>query len=131
VTAELDYAKTDRTEEQYGKEGALRSESRTEERPGGAPLDATGGVAGARGNLPGAPAPSSQPAGLGGTGKLSETRNFEVDRVVSHVVGAPMRIKQLHVAVLVDQPGPTPRAAEEMARIAALAREAAGLSKER
>jgi len=42
-------------------------------------------------------------------------------RVVQHIVGAPARIKQLHVALLVDQPEKTPRSSEEMARITALA----------
>jgi len=44
ITAEMDYAKTDRTEEQFDKDGALRSEARTEERSGGGALDATGGI---------------------------------------------------------------------------------------
>jgi flagellar M-ring protein FliF len=56
VTAEMDQARTERTEEIYDKDRtALRSEARTEERTGDAASDA-GGVAGARGNLPGAPA---------------------------------------------------------------------------
>lgn len=134
VTAEMDYAKTDRTEEQFDKEGALRSESRTEERAGGA-VDptGTGGVAGARGNLPGAPGPTTTGAGTGtiGAGKIAETKNYEISRVVQHTVGPAQRVKQLHLAILVDQPEKTPRTVEELARISALAREAAGLSKER
>src|SRR5262249_3915876 len=63
--------------------------------------------------------------------KLSETKNYEVSRVVQHTIGPAAKIKQLHVAILVDQPERAPRTAEELARISALAREAAGLSKER
>jgi len=132
ITLEMDYARTDRTEEQFDKDGTLRSESRTEERSGAGALDATGGVAGARGNLPGAPAPTTTPAGgSGGAAKLSETKNYEVSRVVQHTVGPMAKIKQLHLAILVDQPEKTARPPEELQRITALAREAAGLSKER
>lgn len=131
ITAEMDYAKTDRTEEQFDKDGVLRSEARTEERSGGGALDATGGIAGARGNLPGAPTPTSTATGPQGASKLSETKNYEVSRVVQHTINPVAKIKQLHVALLVDQAEKTPRTTEELARISALAREAAGLSKER
>jgi flagellar M-ring protein FliF len=133
VTAELDFAKTDRTEESFDKDNtALRSESRTEERAGGgAGGAASGGVAGVRGNLPGAPAGGGGAASDPNVLRSSETRNFEVNRVVSRIVGPAMKLKQLHVAVLVDQPAAGPRAPEDLARISALAREAAGLSKER
>lgn len=131
ITAEMDQARTERTEELYDKDKtALRSEARTEERSGDASLDASG-VAGARGNLPGAPAPSTSGPTAAGVTKLSETRNFEVNRVLTKTTGPAIRLKQLHVAVLVDQGGATPRAPEELARIEKLVREAAGLSKER
>jgi flagellar M-ring protein FliF len=91
---------------------------------------AAAGVAGARGNLPGAPAPSTGTTPAGVT-RLQETRNYEVNRVVSKTTGPRVKIGRLHVAVLVDQGGATPRSAEELERISALAREAAGLSRER
>jgi len=131
VTAEMDQARTERTEELYDKDKtALRSEARTEERTGDASVDA-GGVAGARGNLPGAPAPATTAPAAAGVTKLSETKNYEVNRVVSKTTGPAIRLKQLHVAVLVDQGGPSPRSPEELARIEKLVREAAGLSRDR
>ncbi len=130
VNVELDFAKTDRTEETYDRDtAALRSESKIEERVAGTGATA-GGVAGARGNLPGAPAPTATVSPDGLT-KLSETKNYELSRVVSRIVGPAMQVKKVHVAVLVDQKGETARTPEEMARITALAREAAGLDTER
>lgn len=141
VTAELDSAHTERTEERFGKDGALRSESRNEERGGG--LNGGGGLAGVRGNLPSASASrTGTAAGNAERMHVSETRNFEVDRVVSRTTGPRMQIRRLHVAVVVDGvpevetatagkgQGPTrqrARSNEELEHIAALAREAAGL----
>jgi flagellar M-ring protein FliF len=138
VTVELDRTQVERTEEQWDKDKeALRSESRTLESKAG--MDAlASGVAGARGNLPGSPAPSGgvSPDGLT---RLQETRNYEVNRTVSRTVGPKVRIKRLHVAVLVD--GKTEgegaaakmvaRPAAELEQIGALVREAAGLDSER
>lgn len=142
VTAEMDQRKVDETEELYDKDKtALRSESRVVE-GSGADLGVVGGVAGARGNLPGAPAPEAG----GGTGggsvqRLQETKNYEVNRVVRRIVGPDAQIKRLHVAVLVDhapaptadgKPGkPVPRTPQELEHIAAIARESAGLDNER
>lgn len=134
VTAELDESRQERTEESYDKDkAAIRSESRTEERSDGA--GSAGGVAGARGNLPGAAAPSAG-APEAGRVRLSETKNYELNHVVSRVVQPHARVKRLHVAVLVDEAVDkkgkhVPRPAEELARITALARTAAGLEDER
>jgi flagellar M-ring protein FliF len=134
VTAELDESRSERTEDVYDKDKtALRSESKTEDRSDG--NAATGGVAGARGNLPGAAAPTTG-AGESGRVRLSETKNYEVDHVVSHTVQPKTRIKRLHVAVLVDHAvdkkgKSAPRSAEELQRITSLARAAAGLDDER
>jgi flagellar M-ring protein FliF len=138
VAAELDRTQIERTEELWDKDReALRSESRTVESPGG--LDQlAAGVAGVRGNLPGAPAPTESVA-PGGISRLQETRNYEVNRTVSRTVGPKVRIKRLHVAVLVDGKlqgegdarAVVARSADELAQIGALVREAAGLDPER
>ncbi len=137
VTAEMDQRKVDETEELYDKDKtALRSESRVVE-GAGSDLGVTGGVAGARGNLPGAPAPTAT-AGSGSVQRLQETKNYEVNRVVRRTVGPDLQVKRLHVAVLVDhappaKPGepPVARSAKELEHIAAIARESAGLEDER
>src|SRR5262249_2950607 len=103
-------------------------------------LDAatTGGVAGARGNLPGAPAPTAAPAPAAGATppsltRLQESKSYDVTRVVSRTIGPKAHLRRLHVAVLVDgKPGGTEaRGKEELARTEALAREAAGLDGDR
>jgi flagellar M-ring protein FliF len=135
VTAEIDESRAERTEDSYDKDKtALRSESRTEERTDSGNSTA-GGVAGARGNLPGAPSPSTG-SSSDGRMRTSETRNFEVNHVINHVVQPKARLKRLHVAVLVDQAsdkkgGFVPRSADEMKRLSGLARAAAGLNDER
>ncbi|RMH43402.1 MAG: flagellar M-ring protein FliF [Deltaproteobacteria bacterium] len=135
VTADMNQERYEKTEERFDKDSpVVRSEAITSERLGDA--GTVGGIAGARGNLPGTPAPASA-AGPGAT-RVAETRNYEVSRVVTRTEGPPARVERLHVAVLVDyKPGdgddaaPVPRDDEELARIAAIAREAAGVDPER
>jgi flagellar M-ring protein FliF len=142
VTAEMDQNKVDQTEESYDKEGGvIRSESRIVHGAGG-DSGVVGGVAGARGNLPGAPAPTvTPPADAGGAGSpqsLQETKNYEISRVVRRTVGPDVQIKKLHVAVIVDNKpaakageASVPRTTQEMEHIAAIVREAAGVTAER
>lgn len=135
VTAELDESRAERTEDIYDKDKtALRSESKSEEK-GAAGAQTAGGVAGSQGNLPGAPNPSSG-SGSSGDVRLNETRNYEVSHVVNRVVQPKARVKRIHVAVLVDEATDAKgahkaRSADELARIGALARTAAGLEDER
>gem|GEM_PF-140756 len=119
VTADMDYKQIEKTEELFDKDNvAVRSEARTEERiGGGAGGEAVGGVAGARGNLPGTAGPNAAGADPN-TRRLSETRNYEVNRVVQRTVNPKATLRKLHVAVLVDyktprQPAPSPEPAAE------------------
>jgi flagellar M-ring protein FliF len=132
VTAEMDYSRTQRTELQVGKEGTISHENPMEERAG-ADVGTAGGVAGARGNLPGTGTPTTPTTGPGTSGlvKLSDDKQYEISKVTETTVNPNSRIKRLHLAILVDQADKTPRSADELARISALAREAAGFSKER
>ena len=136
VTADIDTNQVERTEEVYeqGPENvALRSESRTVEGAGGTVIPQ--GVAGARGNLPGTAGPTTKQGQEDAT-RLSETKNYEVNRVVSKTVGPKASVKRLHVAVLVNgvanEKGEiVARDAAQLERLKALAREAAGLDEER
>ncbi len=131
VTATLDHSQVATTEELYADTPVPRSQSRTEERQAGAgPGAGAGGVAGTRGNLPGAPAPSV--ATDPGLVRIEETHNYEVSRTVRNTTGPKVQLARLSVAILLDVPrGPdgTPgtRSAEELAQIEELARQAAGL----
>lgn len=134
VTATMDRRKVEQTEEIYDKDNtALRSEARTVEGQGA--QEAVGGIAGAQGNLPGAPGGGG---GGKGTSRLSETRNFEINKTVRRVQTPSAQLARLHVAVLVDhkpegpaeegaEPKMVPRTKDELAQIAAIARNAAGI----
>lgn len=139
VTAELDRAHIERTEETYDQapeNKIVRRESREVRGGGGKPGAANvGGPAGARANLPGT-AGGGGGGGGGDPSHLSETKAYEVNHVVSKTTGPKLRVKRLHLAVLVDEArdeegNPISRSADELARIASIAREAAGLDEER
>ena len=139
TTADVDDRKVSETQELYDAEHpALRSESRTVEGDAAA-LQGIGGIAGTRGNLPGAPpaAPTgagsgSGAAALGGGQRLQETKNYEISRTVRQTTKPDVLLQKLHVAVVVDfKTGAdgklAPRSEAEMAELTALARQAAGL----
>lgn len=147
VSADLDFSRIERTIENFDPElTALRSEQLAEEEsrgimgmmgipgaltnqpPAGGVLDAEGeGVLG-----PDAPMP--------GSSSRRSTRNYEVDRTISHVREAPGTVRRLSVAVVLDfrdqltEDGelvrePIPQ--EELQRIERLVREAVGFDARR
>ncbi len=150
VVADIDFTVTEQTHESYNPDmAALRSEQVQEEQRVGVsgPL----GVPGALTNQPpgGAVAPevvepqvdedgnpiprTEQP---GSTSKRS-TRNFELDRTISHTRVAPGSVRKLSVAVLVDERRSvdaegnvtsTPLSEAEMTRINALIKDAIGFN---
>ncbi|OOG40522.1 flagellar M-ring protein FliF [Rhodanobacter sp. C06] len=121
VNADLDFSQTEKASETYGHDHpALRSEQVSSEQrsDGGA---AAGGVPGALSNQP--PATVAQPtaakpnAGAAaapgntaststnsrdGESSSSATRNYELDRTISHVSDPAGRLARLTVAVVVD-----------------------------
>jgi flagellar M-ring protein FliF len=150
VSAELDFQKIDLQEESFTPNRELiRSEQKTEERstrglPGGNP---EAGYDLGKGTItpppPGkgpppltAPAPAKSTSGVS-TERLSEVRNYEINRVVRHVVETPGKIKRLSVALVVDGiykgkgKAFTPRSPEEMRQFANLAKKAVGFNAER
>lgn len=147
VTAEVDFTVTEQTQEHYNPDQpALRSEQLNEE---ASRLSAVQGVPGALSNQPPAAgnAPERALAGQGGgenqtplnTSKQA-TRNYELDRVISHTRLAPASLRRLSVAVVVDdilQPGAEgvvarrERTPEEVERITQLVREAIGFNLQR
>jgi len=132
TNADVDERKVSETQELYDAEHpALRSESRTLEG-----VDATsgiGGIAGTRGNLPGAPSPSATPGtGSNGPQRLQETKNYEVSRTVRQTAKPDVQLQKLHVAVVVDYKTgadgkPAARGDKELTELTAVARQAAGI----
>src|SRR5262245_43962743 len=135
TSADVDDRKVSETQEVYDAEHpALRSESRTVE--GGDATQGIGGVAGTRGNLPGAPA-AGPTAGSAAPGqRMQETKNYEISRTVRQTTKPDVQLQRLHVAVLVDYKAgtdgkPAARTDKEITELTALARQAAGIEDSR
>lgn len=151
VVADVDFTVTEQTQESYNPDlAALRSEQLAEEeRVGGlGPM----GVPGALTNQPpgGGVAPEQAvQENVGADGEVvantvtpgsstrRSTRNFELDRTISHSRLAPGSIRKLSVAVLVDEPTSadaegnvitTPLSDAQMARINTLVMDAIGFN---
>jgi len=118
VHADLDFSRTEKATETFGHDHpALRSEQTSSEQRG---ADATGGVPGALSNQP--PVMVAQPtaakpdagkasavtatattaAASPGESSSSATRNYELDRTISHVSDPAGRLARLTVAVVLD-----------------------------
>lgn len=111
VVAEVDFTVTEQTKESYNPDlAAVRSEQIQEENRVGA--GGAFGVPGALTNQPpgGGVAPEvaenvdGQPApATPGSSSKNSTRNFELDRTISHTRVAPGSVRKLSVAVLIDE----------------------------
>ncbi len=146
VTADVDFTVTEQTQERYNPDqGALRSEQVNEQ---SSRLSATQGVPGALSNQP--PAAGRAPEEVGGNAGQSTneplneskraTRNYEVDKTLSHTQLQSGVLRRLSVAVVVndhliaDADGNitrTARTQEEIARITSLVKEAIGYTLQR
>lgn len=130
VSASLDTTEVETTADTYDGDGAVvRSERKTTEQISN---DATsgGGVAGAAANQPLAPS-----AGGGSnraeTKREEDVRNYEISKKVTRTISRAPRVMRLSAAVLVDSPAGKPRPAEEMQRLADLAKSAMGFDQKR
>jgi flagellar M-ring protein FliF len=145
VNARMDTSQAERTREEFDPDQqVVRSEQEVEDSVGQGSENA-GGVAGARGNLPGGPPPQTSPSE--GTHRKSTTRNYEVGRNISKITEPGGRVERLTVAVLVDGTYPpagpagkdkapgerkfVPRTQQELDNYAAIVREAVGFDAKR
>jgi len=147
VTAEVDFTVTEQTQERFNPDqSALRSEQLNVQQS----VDAgAGGIPGALSNQP--PAAGRAPENAGGTAGVAEavdarnssrqsTRNYELDRVISHTRMSPIALRRLSVAVVVDNVSSVgkdgelsvrERTPEEIERLTELVREAIGFDTRR
>ncbi|TMQ08732.1 MAG: flagellar M-ring protein FliF [Deltaproteobacteria bacterium] len=131
TTADVDDRKVSETQEVYDADHpALRSESRSVE--GGDATSGVGGIAGTRGNLPGAPSPAPTAGSPAAGQRTQETKNYEVSRTVRQTTKPDVLLQKLHVAVVVDYKAgtdgkPAARSDKELAELTAIARQAAGI----
>ena len=144
VTADIDFTVTEQTQERYNPDQpALRSERLNEEQRTGSTV---GGIPGALSNQP--PPAGQAPEVAGGEAAESSsvnssrqsTRNYELDRVISHTRMSPMALRRLSVAVVVDDISAVDeqgnvsvreRTPEEIERLTDLVREAVGFNARR
>ena len=156
VATDFDFSVTEEARESYRPDGqVVRSEQLNEEtRRDGSSSEAQG-IPGATSNQP-PPAPAAQNAAQNGAQNAtaqsaatttpptqstrSETRNYELDRTLSHTRQALGRLRRISVAVLVDN---LPRVgadgkisnaaltAEELAKVEALVKQAVGFDASR
>jgi flagellar M-ring protein FliF len=146
VTAEVDFTVTEQTQENYNPDvSSLRSEQLNEQQ---SRLSEVQGVPGALTNQPPAAGNAPEVAGQGTDQQKGNplnsskrmTRNYELDKTVSHTRKPSSTLRRLSVAVVVNnrlvlddqgQPMEIQRTPEEIDRISNLVKEAVGYSSER
>jgi flagellar M-ring protein FliF len=151
VSADIDFTSYEQTQELFNPElPALRSEQSMEEKRNSS--SGANGVPGTLSNLP-QPTPgggraqvnSSTRAGVipsdNADTRMQNTKNFELDKTVSHTKNQPGTIKRLSVAVLLDNRASinpktkkaekTPLTAKEIDQIKLLVTDAVGLNPKR
>jgi len=126
VTTDLDFTQREETQELYDPETVVRSEQVSEDRNNGSGL--AGGIPGALSNQPPPPAPvaATPPAATPAVNpaippdaaaaqavatvaaapaneSVRRTRNFEMDRTMSHTKQSMGEVRRLSVAVLIDE----------------------------
>ncbi|MGD9947959.1 MAG: flagellar basal-body MS-ring/collar protein FliF [Desulfobulbus sp.] len=133
VSATLDFAQTEKTEETFDpEEPVIRSEQLNEEKTGS---EITGGVPGVQSNLEGN---TNQVAGATPPSSRSQrTTNYEISKVVSKTINPVGTITKLSVSVLVadkvvpgkDKEPPTtePRSTEELKSVETMVASALGI----
>jgi len=149
VNADIDFTVTELTQERFNPDlPAMRSEQQFEESSSGGVTE--GGIPGALSNTPPGPAVAPEqavnPDGANGEATRPEppkrsvkrtTRNYELDKTISHTRRAPGTIRKLSVAVVLDVPTttdeegnviPKPYSPEELQRFTELVREAVGFN---
>jgi flagellar M-ring protein FliF len=137
VSATLDFAQTEKTEETFDpEEPVIRSEQVSEEKSGS---EITGGIPGVQSNLEGN---ANQMAGATPPSSRSQrTTNYEISKVVAKTINPVGTISKLSVSVLVadrvtpgkDKEPPTsePRSAEELKAVETMIASALGIDSTR
>lgn len=142
VSADVDFSVIEQTQESFNPDlPAIRSEQTSEDLSRGA--GGLGGVPGALTNQPpvtGAQAPNPDTAAGPQSSTKRVTRNYELDKTISHTQFPTGNVRRLSIAVVVDDRQTpdaegnlqrTPRTEDEINRITALAKEAVGFNPQR
>jgi len=131
VTANLDTTEIETTQDSYDPETAtVRSERKTSESVSNDGSSGTG-VAGAAANQPLGATAGGSGSTKAQTNREDETRNYEIAKKVTRTVAHGPRIVRLSAAVTVDGVDGKPRPAEDVRRLAELAKRAMGFDQQR
>lgn len=156
VAADFDFSVTEEARESYNPQNSVvRSEQTNESQRRDGSSSEAAGIPGATSNQPPAAVSQTPPADANAAAAAapamatavppsqstrSETRNYELDRTLSHTRQSQGRLKRLSIAVLVDnlmrvgadgKPVSSALTAEELAKVEALARQAVGFDEAR
>ncbi len=144
VTAAIDFSVNEQTQEAFdGDQADIRSEQRIDQT--GANVGAANGVPGALTNQPPEGGVATDPPAEGeaandGSQARNLTRNYELDKTITHVRRAPGEIQRLSAAVIIDNISTINEAgeaeevapsAEDIEQYTSLVREAIGFDAER
>lgn len=145
VSADIDFTQSEQTQENFNPDlPAVRSEQTFEDKSSGA--SAASGVPGALSNQPPATTGAGQGQAASGDSKQPAssvrriTRNYELDKTISHTKYQTGVVRKISIAVVVDDNQKvaddgtverTPRTEQELTRITSLVKEAVGFSVER
>ena len=144
VTAEIDFNKVERTEENFDPEGqVVRSEQMLTEHDQGGGTNPEG-IPGVKGELATFAGEGGGGAASAGNNRNNVTRNYEISKQTKHTQEKGGSVKKLSIAVMVDgsyeksvdKDGKTtlkyqPRSPEEMVNLDKLVKNAVGYSEER
>lgn len=137
VSAQIDFTKTEKTEERYDPDSqVVRSEQKLVEKSS---KTSPGGTPGVSSNVPGKTGVELTSSSY--SEKKTETVNYEISKVMSHTVILPGEIKRLSVVALVDgtytqtegskEKKYIPRTEEELKKFEAMVRNAVGFAESR
>lgn len=139
ATVDLDFTKVEKTEERYDPEGqVIRSAQKTAEK---SDVGGAGGVPGVNSNVPSKASQNPTFLSKGQTEKQNEVVNYEISKVVSHIIAPLGVVKRQSVAVVVDgnykidnnkkERIYVPRSDEEIRHYEDLVKKAIGFSQDR
>ncbi|MEK6423414.1 MAG: flagellar basal-body MS-ring/collar protein FliF [Burkholderia gladioli] len=132
VTPEVDHDRIEETREQYGEAPKITQEAVREERDTGR---SALGVPGSLSNRPAPPSAASAAQDAPQSAKNAQTRQYAYDRNVVQIRRSPSRLKQLHVAVVLNNAaapgGAKAWSAEQIANIERLLRNGLGIDAQR
>ncbi len=126
ISADVDFRKVERKEEIYDPDSVVvRSEQKRSEKVN---VASSGSVPGLRSNRPGAAAGAGF-SGAAPSEKKEQVLNYEINKVVKHMIESPGAIRRLSVAVLVRKEKEIPET--EQARLTSLVKGAVGFDQKR